>query len=210
MKKTYTVSVESTQHNNNISNSPNIYKITIDEFPSDRDESTSNGNPDSAEACCNILYREYEHTVNRSDKLDNKVYIALTFCAFMFVSVLDLISNITKVEFPTASRELTLFVVYIVLCFITTGLFLHTLVELAKLLKPMEISRISADFYTRNELQQYAPFTIYTFTMSKYRESIDFSKDELENRFQIYYKCIEKLIVIVIGIFALYVLKQLL
>ena len=36
------------------------------------------------------LILEYKNTFERSDKLDNKVYIVITFCGFVFVFITNL------------------------------------------------------------------------------------------------------------------------
>ena len=43
---------------------------------------------------------EYDHCVQRSEKLDNKVYILLTVYAFLFVLLCDIIKKISCFSFP--------------------------------------------------------------------------------------------------------------
>lgn len=43
---------------------------------------------------------EYDHCVQRSEKLDNKVYIILTVYAFLFVLLCDIIKKISDFSFP--------------------------------------------------------------------------------------------------------------
>lgn len=196
MKQTYTVSVEKIQEG----------VLSESHVPM----TTNIRDAASAEACYNIVKEEYVHTFTRSDKLDNKVYIALTFCAFIFLSVLDLMECITEFEYPSDVQRLTMIVLYLILCTFTIGLFLFTLVKLANLLKPMRVRRIDPTFYTQNELQLEDAFTVYTFTFKKYQESIAESNSELEERFKKYNKCISNLVWIVICLFVLSAFKTVL
>lgn len=41
---------------------------------------------------------EYDHCVQRSEKLDNKVYIILTVYAFLFVLLCDIIKKISNLQ----------------------------------------------------------------------------------------------------------------
>lgn len=67
----------------------------------------------SAEMVFEAIKNEYDHCVARSEKLDNKVYILLTICAFVFAfatSIYSKISSITKPE--TIEKEILLFEFY--------------------------------------------------------------------------------------------------
>ena len=161
----------------------------------------------SAEVCYNTIKEEYTHTFTRSDKLDNKIYIALTICAFIFVFVLELLGSITKFKFPTEIPQLTLIILYILVCIVDIGLFLFTLVKLAKLLKPMKVDRINPNFIITNNLHKTDNSTIYTFISTKYTQTINKNNRELEKRFSEYNKCISKIIWIVIFSFLLNALK---
>lgn len=46
------------------------------------------------------LMVEYRNLFDRSNKLDNKVYITITFCGFLFVFITGLFSGISKITSP--------------------------------------------------------------------------------------------------------------
>lgn len=164
---------------------------------------------ESAEICFNIAREEYNHTFDRSDKLDNKVYIALTFCAFIFVFVMGLLSAITEFAIPNAMTQFVLVVLYIVGCVILIGSFLYVLVKLAKLLKPMEATTINSNFLMINNVQKQSEYTIYTFASAKYTYATNENNTKLENRFKEYSKCISTIVWIVILTFVLQIIKML-
>ncbi len=164
-------------------------------------------NDDSAEACYDIVKVEYLHAFSRSDKLDNKVYIALTFCAFIFIFVLGLINPSITFKYPTDIYQLLLIVIYIVVSSGTIGMFLYTLVQLATLLKAMQVRCVDTNFIVENNLQKQNPYTIYTFVATKYVETINKNNIILEDRFKKYNNCITKIVWIVIVAFILNMLK---
>ncbi|NFL34504.1 hypothetical protein FDB64_05340 [Clostridium botulinum] len=164
-------------------------------------------NNDSAEACYNIIKEEYLHAFTRSDKLDNKVYISLTLCGFIFVFIMQLFSSIKEFNYPRNINQIVLIVLYVVICIIAIVLFLYTLVKLTSLLKPMEIQRIEPKFILENNLQKQNNYTVYTFISVKYVETININNDKLEKRFNQYHNCIMAIIAIVILTFVLNFIK---
>lgn len=160
------------------------------------------------EACFNITKSEYDHTLNRSEKLDNKVYISLTFYAFMFVFVIDLIDNILNFKVSSDIKQIVLIVLYILICFITISIFLYTLVKLVKLLKPMEIDHFNPKYLVQENMQEDFPNIIYTFALNKYADYIIDNNEKLEARFKDYNKCLDNITWIVILSFSLNILNM--
>ena len=70
---------------------------------------------DSSEICLNAVLEEYQHSVRRSEKLDNKVYILSTICGFIFVFITDIISNLGTFQVPTDIAQTWLVRSYIAL-----------------------------------------------------------------------------------------------
>ncbi len=60
-----------------------------------------------------ISRAEYEHTVKRLDRLDNKVYILLTVCSFLFVMLTSSINNVTKIKAPDTYAGWMIVIIYI-------------------------------------------------------------------------------------------------
>jgi hypothetical protein len=175
-------------------------------MPEEKDANVSKKNG-GAEACYNIVKVEYSHVFNRSDKLDNKVYIALTFCAFIFIFVMDLLNAIMNFKYPTDINQLVLIVMYVILCFLTIGIFIYILIKLAALLKPMKIVHIKADFIMNNNFQEHTSDDVYTFGATKYADAINDNNIELEKRFNKYNNIITKIIILVICAFLLNIIK---
>ena len=62
------------------------------------------------------LILEYKNTFERSDKLDNKVYIVITFCGFVFVFITNLFGGLTGLVMPEGTLALLLTVLYVGSC----------------------------------------------------------------------------------------------
>lgn len=68
----------------------NSYTVKIEEMSSQKEQAET-----AEDIAYSAFLSEYDHCVQRSEKLDNKVYILLTVCAFLFVLLIE------KVDFKT-------------------------------------------------------------------------------------------------------------
>lgn len=120
------------------------YRVTVDreEFVVSvehyKEEALSESSPKDADSTSvELLFGamkvEYEALRKRSEKLDNKVYILLTVCAFLFTAFESIFGKFSHNSMPCASFE-TFFLTVITL---TVVLFLILLVLLLLLLKPV-------------------------------------------------------------------------
>ena len=89
---------------------------------------------DSSEICLNAVLEEYQHSVRRSEKLDNKVYILSTICGFIFVFITDIISNLGTFQVPTDIAQTWLVRSYIALTILMSLIYLYTILKLGILL----------------------------------------------------------------------------
>lgn len=67
------------------------------------------------------LMTEYENQFDRSNKLDNKVYITITFCGFLFVFIIGLFNGISQLVKPQDRLQLFVSVLYILSCIAVMG-----------------------------------------------------------------------------------------
>lgn len=165
---------------------------------------------DSAEACYEIIKEEYTNVVTRSDKLDNKVYITLTFCGFIFLFITSLLDDVSKIKYPTSTPELIIVIGYAIGALSVVLIFVYVLLKLVKLLTPIDIKRFDPNFITDNNLQKRSKYGVYTYTITKYTEAINYNEEKLENKFREYNKCVKWLILIVVVAFMLDFLKSIL
>lgn len=86
---------------------------------------------------------EYDHCVQRSEKLDNKVYIILTVYAFLFVLLCDIIKKISDFSFPKNNSQLAWLIIYSIFLTLNVSLYIFTLIQLIHLLKGVSIKRFA-------------------------------------------------------------------
>lgn len=93
----------------------------------------------------NICYEasriEYEYNMHRMDKLDNKVYILITVCAFLFAKLCEELKDFWKIEFPFDIYKFAIFVCSKLLMVSALVIFLVLIVFLLILLKSITVPR---------------------------------------------------------------------
>ena len=81
---------------------------------------------------------EYQNQFDRSNKLDNKVYIAITFCGFLFVFITGLFSGISKISRPRNAVQAVLTAGYILTCVAVMVSYVYVLIFFMAELGQME------------------------------------------------------------------------
>ena len=81
------------------------------------------------------LMTEYKNQFDRSNKLDNKVYITITFCGFLFVFIIGLFNGISQLVKPQDRLQLFVSVLYILSCIAVMGAYAYVLVFFMRLLQ---------------------------------------------------------------------------
>lgn len=138
---------------------------------------------------------EYEHSFQRSEKLDNKIYILLTVCAFFFVLLTDLIKGISEIEFPNTQTELALVITFSILMFLSVALFVLMLIWLIKLLKGIELNRIDASEIVSHNMANAKDNQVAGFIIMRYEQCRNHNNDLVEDRFKAFNKCVTLLVV---------------
>ena len=92
------------------------------------------------------LILEYKNTFERSDKLDNKVYIVITFCGFVFVFITNLFGGLTGLVMPEGTLALLLTVLYVGSCLAVMLAYVLVLVFFLNLLRPERIHRMDPEY----------------------------------------------------------------
>lgn len=152
---------------------------------------------------------EYDHCIQRFERLDNKIYIALTICAFLFVLIVDIIKKIEVFSFPQTSIQLLLIIIYSILTTVDLGLFTYSLLTLTILLKSANLLRIEPFIVFEKDLPNETSICCVKYLCSKYIQCIEENNMLLEKNFMKYNKCIKCLIPIVFSSFLLVFISEL-
>ena len=131
------------------------------------------------------LIREYQNQFDRSNKLDNKVYITITFCGFLFVFIIGLFTGLSQLYRPEAPVETVLSVLYILSCIAVMVSYVYVLVFFMRLLQPEQITRMDPDVLQREHLEEQEEEFSRLRLIALYRQTVN------ENLGKLKYRCDE-------------------
>lgn len=149
---------------------------------------------------------EYEHCIQRSEKLDNKVNIILTVYAFLFVLLCDIIKKIADFTFPKSHIQFFLLISFSILLTLNIILYVFTLIQLTHMLKGVTIERFDPQIILKREMIDANSKAVAKYICSRYNQCIDTNKNILEKRFKNFNKCLNCIIpIIIISIFLIFI-----
>ena len=137
---------------------------------------------------------EYDHCVQRAEKLDNKVYILLTVCAFLFVLLTSTISEAAHFAFPHNGLAFTLIMLYVLLLICDVAVYSLMLIKLVGLLKSVPFARFNTRERLKYDLIAQTPETIARYLGTKYVRCIDYNNELLEKRYKAFNFCVNLLV----------------
>lgn len=125
---------------------------------------------------------EYQNQFDRSNKLDNKVYIAITFCGFLFVFITGLFSGISKISRPENGVQTVLTAGYILICIAVMVSYVYVLIFFMRLLQPEQIIRMDPEKLEKAELGQMEDAQACQTLILLYRKVINENLNKLKLR----------------------------
>lgn len=96
---------------------------------------------------------EYQNLFDRSNKLDNKVYITVTFLGFMFVFITSLFGSIPQLKMNGNTMHDVFSVLYVIACIAVSITYVWNLVYYMELLAPEQIIRLDPDKIKAQKLE---------------------------------------------------------
>ena len=119
------------------------------------------------------LMTEYKNQFDRSNKLDNKVYITITFCGFLFVFIIGLFNGISQLVKPQDRLQLFVSVLYILSCIAVMGAYAYVLVFFMRLLQPEQIARMDPEIMQKEHLEEMEEEAARQRLIALYREIVN-------------------------------------
>ena len=138
---------------------------------------------------------EYEHCVQRAGKLDNKVYILLTVCAFVFVLITSLIEKASNFGMPQNMTEQSLIIIYWLLIAVDAIAFCVVLAKLVALLGSINFERLDIGDVLENNIIEERPKTSVKYIGAKYWKCINDNHAILERQYEKLNFCVIGLVV---------------
>lgn len=144
---------------------------------------------ESHDYCFSVAQTEYEHGVSRAAKLDNKVYILLTVCAFIFSALNGFIMKISRIapvqeEWPDYQKIVQIYYEKVVV--LATGSFLIALILLVILLMNIKFYRIDSQLTLEKDLFAKSGKTCSKFLCAKYIQAINKNMNKLDLRYKFF------------------------
>ena len=145
--------------------------------------SVNSENNSSIEMCLEISKLEYEYSFRRAEKFDNKVYILLTVCGFMFVMFMNAVSNIGEIDIfsPFKSNWILAYDILIVLC--VTGM-ITILVRLVYALSGLKLKRHDSKLILQGNMISKSPRDIALFTIMHYETAKSYNNKQIGERYK--------------------------
>lgn len=128
------------------------------------------------------LILEYKNSFDRSNKLDNKVYIVITFCGFLFVFITDLFSGLTRISRPETPLQLALTVLYAGSCLAVMVAYAGILLFFLELLRPEQIHRMDPEETRRHHLARMTEAQAAEHLIWLYRRTVNENLGKLHDR----------------------------
>jgi len=125
---------------------------------------------------------EYSNVFDRSNKLDNKVYIIITFCGFLFVFITGLFSSFVNISFSTNGVKNLLTVIYIITGLAVIISYVFILIYLMKLLEPEGIKRMDPILFEDLKLSSLPEDQAIAELVQLYRDVININLEKLHIR----------------------------
>lgn len=155
----------------------------------------------------NSLIIEYTNQFDRSNKLDNKVYIAITFCGFLFVFIIGLFNGISQLQKPIGTAAAVLSTFYILTCIAVMICYVYVLVFFMRLLQPEQITRMDPEFLMKEQFADLDEEEACQKLIVLYRQVINGNLEKLKHRCDEFVKGLRFIVPTVLLAFVAYVFQ---
>ena len=125
---------------------------------------------------------EYQNLFDRSNKLDNKVFITITFCGFLFVFITGLFSKISQLPHVGSGLKGAVTVSYILTCMAVMVSYVYLLIYFMRLLQPEQIVRMDPEILKAAGLEGLSERAALERLIGLYRDTVDEDLIKLKTR----------------------------
>ena len=125
---------------------------------------------------------EYQNLFDRSNKLDNKTYITITFCGFMFVFITSLFGSIPQIRMTGSTLSSIITVLYIIVCIAVAVSYVWDLIWFMRLLAPEGIIRLDPNKIAEEHLESCSAGEAERRLIALYRKIINEDLEKLHIR----------------------------
>lgn len=148
----------------------------------DRPGGSSSGRRSGSRQELESLRIEYQNLFDRSNKLDNKTYITITFCGFMFVFITSLFGSILQIQMAGSTLNSIITVLYIIVCIAVAVSYVWDLIWFMRLLAPEGIIRLDPNKIAEANLESCSAAEAERRLIALYRKIINEDLEKLHIR----------------------------
>lgn len=157
----------------------------------------------SADICFEAIKAEYDYCVTRAEKLENKVYILLAACAFVFVLLTTQIEKAGKLEVPRSGLELLGIIIYAILLVVAVISNVGMLVMTVSLLKSVRFERLDSGLLLTEGLPDENDTTAVRFIGRLYVRHTANNNAVLEKGYTTFNRCVDAFCVSIVALISL-------
>ena len=157
----------------------------------------------SADICFESIKAEYDYCVTRAEKLENKVYILLAACAFVFVLLTTQIEKAGKMRLPQSSLELLGIIIYAVLLVVAVISNVGVLVMAFGLLKSVRFERLDSGLLLTLGVLDEKDTTAVRFIGRLYVQHTAKNNTVLEKGYTRFNKCVDSFCISIVVLIVL-------
>lgn len=164
---------------------------------------------DVLQACFNVAQKEYDYGIERSNKLDTKIYYLLCIAVFLGGILLELINKFkfSKCQ-PIVMEKVVLNIVNVLCPAIAIFLFAWLLFELIKLLRGVNAPRVDLKDMLTKDLLSYKHYEAYEYFCKIYAECVAIHTEATNKRYVAFNRAIKILIADIGVIFVDVIVKK--
>lgn len=133
--------------------------------------------------CYQIALQEYEHCVKRLQRLDNKIYILLTVCAFLFTRITNAIGLINEISFPVNIMDWLFLCLYLFLLLYCSISIIQLLYSLIKALSSIKMDRFDSSEILEKNMVFADKRKVIEYVIIKYEQARDKSNTLIDKRY---------------------------
>lgn len=178
-----------------------VYQVELEKDADEQQDIESRDS--SADICFDAIKSEYDYCVKRAEKLENKVYILLAACAFVFVLLTTQIEKAGKIKLPQSGYELFGMIIYTILLVVAVISNVGMLIMTVNLLKSVRFERLDAGLVLIAGLPDEKDTTVVRFIGRKYVQHTAQNNAILENGYTAFNKCVNlfcvSILVLIVG-----------
>lgn len=144
--------------------------------------------------CYQIALAEYEHSIRRLERLDNKIYILLTVCAFTIALLSSNISLISNLRLPQQISETILLIAYITFNIMAVIAVIFLLISLIKSLSSVHVKRFDSTEILERDMNHADKSQVSKYVVALYEKARSHNNELIDDRYKSVNRCVKALI----------------